>query len=254
MQTCTNCGNSYTYSGFTCHGRRGIDPLCQQAYRTSILEQCDLSDDSDIDTTPADHTDSENDHDHPFFSDFDLPMPFEPHSDPNTSEHEEEPTTLHAACESDSDDDDDDDDDDDQSANTDALPSDAAVQALPELDEPVDRHDADGPMDDGNIDRRDDGQPNLHDIFVQRFTHGRAGMPVDGNGISADEQYQSTLTPKTPNDVYTPFASKLDWEFAKWAKTSGISSTAITNLLKIEGVRPAVHLKGIAMTRCQCPH
>jgi len=38
-----------------------------------------------------------------------------------------------------------------------------------------------------------------------------------------------------PN-VWAPFASKIDWEIAMWAKLRGPSSTAISELLKVEGV------------------
>ncbi|KAM6501567.1 hypothetical protein JOM56_001544, partial [Amanita muscaria] len=38
------------------------------------------------------------------------------------------------------------------------------------------------------------------------------------------------------NDVFEPFKSRLDWEFAKWAKLRGPSSTALTELLAIEGL------------------
>lgn len=35
---------------------------------------------------------------------------------------------------------------------------------------------------------------------------------------------------------YAPFESKLDWEIARWAKTRGPGSTALDELLKIDGV------------------
>ncbi|KAI0060270.1 hypothetical protein BV25DRAFT_1807574 [Artomyces pyxidatus] len=40
-----------------------------------------------------------------------------------------------------------------------------------------------------------------------------------------------------PNDnPYHPFASKVDWQFAKWAKTRGPGSNSVTDLLKIEEI------------------
>ena len=252
MHTCNSCGKGFTYSGFTCHGLRASNPICRQAYQTAILNQCNLSSDSDSDTAPADQMESDNDHDDLFSVDF------EPHFETNASEHEDRPmmpNTAYGSCgESDWEDSDDDEDlNQSESVVADALPLDATVQALPESyptnDPDTDDRDIDEPMDDPNVDTRDDGRPNLPHIFVQTFTHGRAGAPVNGIRISADQHYQSNLTPNGASNIYAPFASKLDWEFAKWAKSSSISSTAITNLLKIEGVRPAVRLTGGAMTR-----
>ena len=35
---------------------------------------------------------------------------------------------------------------------------------------------------------------------------------------------------------FEPFSSKIDWKFAKWAKTRGPGSTAVSELLKIDRV------------------
>jgi hypothetical protein len=35
---------------------------------------------------------------------------------------------------------------------------------------------------------------------------------------------------------WAPFASKMDWEVAKWAKLQGAGSTAFSDLLVIDGV------------------
>ena len=51
------------------------------------------------------------------------------------------------------------------------------------------------------------------------------------------ETYQDAL-PKAnsvPN-IWEPFASKIDWEIAMWAKLRGPSSTALSELLNVEGV------------------
>ncbi|EPQ54137.1 hypothetical protein GLOTRDRAFT_44196 [Gloeophyllum trabeum ATCC 11539] len=44
------------------------------------------------------------------------------------------------------------------------------------------------------------------------------------------------------DDIWAPFVSKLDWEVARWAKLRGPGSTALTELLKIEGVYEALGL------------
>lgn len=70
---------------------------------------------------------------------------------------------------------------------------------------------------------------------IVKFPSHRAGeeIPVE-RSASAEEQYGDALG-KTTN-VYAPFASKMDWEVARWAKLRGSGSTAFTELLKIEGV------------------
>jgi hypothetical protein len=39
------------------------------------------------------------------------------------------------------------------------------------------------------------------------------------------------------DNPYVPFSSKLEWEIARWAKFRGPSSTAVSELMGIEGVR-----------------
>ncbi|KIY60792.1 hypothetical protein CYLTODRAFT_363715, partial [Cylindrobasidium torrendii FP15055 ss-10] len=44
------------------------------------------------------------------------------------------------------------------------------------------------------------------------------------------------------DDLYFPFASKLDWEVARWMVTEGIGHGSFNRLLKIEGVRERLGL------------
>ena len=64
-----------------------------------------------------------------------------------------------------------------------------------------------------------------------------AGAPLENVTKTSYETYQDAL-PKAnavPN-VWAPFASKIDWEIAMWAKLRGPSSTALSELLNVEGV------------------
>lgn len=64
-----------------------------------------------------------------------------------------------------------------------------------------------------------------------------AGAPLENLTKTSYETYQDAL-PKAnavPN-VWAPFASKIDWEIARWAKLRGPSSTALSELLRVEGV------------------
>ncbi|KAI0348983.1 hypothetical protein OH77DRAFT_1415714, partial [Trametes cingulata] len=44
---------------------------------------------------------------------------------------------------------------------------------------------------------------------------------------------------------YAPFTSRIDWEIARWAKMRGPGSTAVSELLQIEGL---VSLLGLSYT------
>ena len=64
-----------------------------------------------------------------------------------------------------------------------------------------------------------------------------AGAPLEDMTKTSYETYQDAL-PKVnsvPN-IWAPFASKIDWEIAMWAKLRGPSSTALSELLNVEGV------------------
>jgi hypothetical protein len=72
--------------------------------------------------------------------------------------------------------------------------------------------------------------------FIKWFPFGLAGAPIS-------DARQSMLGLQTPPDgldtqnIWHPFQTQRDWEFAQWAKDRGLSSTAVTELLSIEGVR-----------------
>jgi len=72
--------------------------------------------------------------------------------------------------------------------------------------------------------------------FVERYPHASAGAPhflaIDrGND---HEEYAKKIGTSNP---WAPFESEIDWKLAKWAKMRGPSSTALTELLDIPGVR-----------------
>ena len=75
---------------------------------------------------------------------------------------------------------------------------------------------------------RADSQPNT-ELVIQRFPFGRPGAPIDG------AHQDATVYPG--DSVWAPFRSECDWEVARWAKMEGTSSSAITKLLAIPGVR-----------------
>lgn len=64
---------------------------------------------------------------------------------------------------------------------------------------------------------------------------GRAGAIVK-ESIPSNDQYSAELEDGAIQNVYAPFASELDWKFARWAKLRGPGSTSVTELMAIEGV------------------
>ena len=80
--------------------------------------------------------------------------------------------------------------------------------------------------------------------FVVRFPSHRAGaaMPSVGEsdvhtGLGANKTYHAQLQPTDADNPYHPFANRLDWQVARWAKMCGPGSTAFSELLSIEEVR-----------------
>ncbi|RDX39856.1 hypothetical protein OH76DRAFT_1515212, partial [Lentinus brumalis] len=78
-----------------------------------------------------------------------------------------------------------------------------------------------------------DAQRHVHahlraKTFRVPFPDARAGQPLD------QDRQPSAYKKSEPGDPYHPFASKLDWQVARWAKMRGPGSTAVTELLEIE--------------------
>lgn len=68
--------------------------------------------------------------------------------------------------------------------------------------------------------------------FVVNYPDAQAGAPSSGERMpSGWESYRTQLEGGSG-----PWTSKLDWEFARWAQLRGPGATALTELLKIDGV------------------
>ncbi|TFK53168.1 hypothetical protein OE88DRAFT_1626862 [Heliocybe sulcata] len=78
---------------------------------------------------------------------------------------------------------------------------------------------------------------------VTKFPGGAAGKPVNTSELRASmyEEYSHQMNASADNP-WAPFASKLDWEVARWAKLRGPGSTALTELLQIDGVHELLNL------------
>jgi len=70
---------------------------------------------------------------------------------------------------------------------------------------------------------------------IEHFgSRGNARAPLDQDPSLIYQQYQEEL--HDPNNIWAPFASKVDWEVAWWAKLHGPGSNSVSDLLNIEGV------------------
>ncbi|TEB18734.1 hypothetical protein FA13DRAFT_1758436 [Coprinellus micaceus] len=78
--------------------------------------------------------------------------------------------------------------------------------------------------------------PPLQALILQQLPYPSLRLRVDTGGDRPEHvKYQQSLKSLGQN-IYHPFQSRLEWEFARWAKFRGPSSTAVSELLGIEGV------------------
>ena len=73
-----------------------------------------------------------------------------------------------------------------------------------------------------------DGAP-----FIEHFQFGAAGAPMSGRSVPAYQVLRDNLGPE---NIWYPFQSQRDWDFARWVKNRGPSSTAVTELLAMDEV------------------
>ncbi|KAI0043221.1 hypothetical protein FA95DRAFT_1609561 [Auriscalpium vulgare] len=116
-------------------------------------------------------------------------------------------------------------------------------EALPSASGPVDRAELNGRHLDPAERRRAEGQL-WHSPVVEHFSIGKAGAPLPRDPASSTydtfrtqvESVESEHPGTNDNNIWAPFASKRDWQIAYWAKTRGPTSSAVTDLLKIDDI------------------
>ncbi|KXN84704.1 hypothetical protein AN958_12223 [Leucoagaricus sp. SymC.cos] len=92
----------------------------------------------------------------------------------------------------------------------------------------------------------DDGH-GLKPACVLRYTDkhkkSRAGLVIS-QGQTQDDCYASSVGggSQTTSNPWAPFTSRIDWEVAKWAKLRGPGSTAVSELLSIDGLTKTLDL------------
>ena len=69
---------------------------------------------------------------------------------------------------------------------------------------------------------------------IRHYPDPRAGAPIQVGGRTTNDRYKARMANSV--NPYFPFASRIDWLLAKWAKERGPSSTALAELLAIPEV------------------
>lgn len=100
---------------------------------------------------------------------------------------------------------------------------------------PGNRNDIEMEEGEGQQARNEAEQETRRRPVIVPFSKGKAGQVL----YQTNNQYmgyQKGLGGDAQS-IYAPFASEMDWEFAKWAKLRGPGSTSVSELLQIKGVR-----------------
>ncbi|KAK7689551.1 hypothetical protein QCA50_007343 [Cerrena zonata] len=85
-------------------------------------------------------------------------------------------------------------------------------------------------------------QPIAVNKFTDCYPRSGAGAPVsDTIGQDSFSTYKSQIS-DSHNNPYAPFADKMNWDIARWAKLRGPGSNALDELLKIEGLQEGLGL------------
>ena len=226
---CTGCLKSFSFSGYKLHGQRTNNPRCAADYQQSQqlargsggLSESDIEFEEDA---PGSPTAFQGDY---FSEDY--------HEDDFNLQNDDGLDTMGDSEPRERDDD----LADDSSAEDEDEDSESIFEPVhhlhPPLPLPDDIHD-DRPRTLSPPAAEQDAQveENRQKIYVEKFTRGHAGAPTKLDEISDNNRYKNSL--RDPHNLYAPFASKVDWDFARWAKLRGPSSTAVSELLAVDGV------------------
>ena len=70
--------------------------------------------------------------------------------------------------------------------------------------------------------------------FTDSYPTSNAGVPI--TNTTSHPIPQGSYHPKSDSNPYSPFSDRMNWEIARWAKLRGPGSTAVSELLSIDGV------------------
>ncbi|KAM6491662.1 hypothetical protein JOM56_012906 [Amanita muscaria] len=85
------------------------------------------------------------------------------------------------------------------------------------------------------------------DFHIEPFPGSYAGKPIQARGseptyVNYIDQLKASESESEAENTWAPFNPKLDWEIARWAKLRGPGSTAVSDLLSIDGLQEALNL------------
>jgi len=85
-------------------------------------------------------------------------------------------------------------------------------------------------------------------VVIEQFPSGSPGTPIPDSpwGSPAYASHQDMLA----DSVWAPFCSQHDWAIVHWAKMSGPTSTAVTELLAIPEVWTLSYLLYLSLNPC----
>jgi hypothetical protein len=231
MPTCAGCGQLFTISGLASHLKQTQNPQCEAIFETQYGYIPDSgpalpSDDNVVDDQIDHGSDPE-----PMNLDWDYAN-YDPTNDNEATDSDPGVPPAPGIDESDN---------NDESDLDDIFEDfDIGWEPAPE-------------MQDDNIESEDDHttaderpppsfeHSAVHDAlqnpghvehFNDTYPHAQAGVLI-GAEEHMNTKYEDSLGDER---IWAPFTSKIDWEVACWAKLRGPSSTAVSELLAIEGV------------------
>lgn len=76
--------------------------------------------------------------------------------------------------------------------------------------------------------------------FTDKFPLSNAGVPITSSSSKTPPTNSYFHNTQSDTNPYAPFADRMNWEIARWAKLRGPGSTAISELLSIDQV--GIHL------------
>ncbi|CAL1711137.1 unnamed protein product [Somion occarium] len=92
------------------------------------------------------------------------------------------------------------------------------------------------------------GHCNIENSLRQKITVVKYPSKDAGTSVSASQTepdsfriYGSSI-PSSADNPYSPFPNRLSWEICRWAKLRGPGSTALSELLSIEGIQEGLEL------------
>ena len=203
MVHCAGCNHEFTVSGYTSHIHRTTRVPCRAIHRNELANPALDSDDDDEGRSQAgDSFDSDAERQgfardlFGDYNDIDVGWPDEEELSEEDNDNNDEEEESTSSEE-----------EDDAESDKDEQNDDIIALSLP---------------------------PQTKEQYdIVDFPGKEAGAPIT---TASEPNYNAYWRQLSSNNRYAPFASRFDWEIARWAKLRGPSSSAFTELLQIEGV------------------